>query len=308
MFDHVSVRWYTQRDLLDAPESVWAATRARVAEEGWGARLLALRADDGTWGGGLYQPKWTSTFYTLRLLVQLGIPSTHAAARDSCRLLVDQGVTASGAVSLWSSGTTDTCVTAMLVSMACNLGLEDVPGVSSMMGYLVDNQMEDGGWNCRQSSRHASFHTTLSTMEALFSFQKATHPDADLQCRWDRASRFFLNHQLYRSHRTGEIVRASFALPHFPTHWFFDVLRGLAHFADANAPWDDRLDCALQELTRRERRGRWHASTHTGPMHFRLEPSWAPSRMNTLRALRVMWWARRAREGALAEGYNPLDP
>ena len=92
-----AVRWQAERDLADQAPSVWQATRRRVALEGWGARLLALRADNGTWGGGLYSPKWTSTFYTLRLLVQLGIDAEQPAAQDSCALLLERGVTPSGA-------------------------------------------------------------------------------------------------------------------------------------------------------------------------------------------------------------------
>ena len=37
-----SIRWQALRDLADAPAEVVAAERARVATEGWGARLLAL--------------------------------------------------------------------------------------------------------------------------------------------------------------------------------------------------------------------------------------------------------------------------
>ncbi len=114
-----AVVWQVQRDLLGRAEATWIKTRGRVAREGWGARLLSHRSRDGTWGGGLYQPKWTSTFYTLRLLTQLGLPPGHRAARSSCELLLDEGVTETGGVNLWSVGWTDTCVTAMLLSMAC---------------------------------------------------------------------------------------------------------------------------------------------------------------------------------------------
>ena len=39
------------RDLTHEPADVVAAERSRVATEGWGARLLALQAPDGLWGG-----------------------------------------------------------------------------------------------------------------------------------------------------------------------------------------------------------------------------------------------------------------
>ena len=43
-----AIRWQVMRDLTDAPEEQVAAERARVASEGWGARLLALQRQDGS--------------------------------------------------------------------------------------------------------------------------------------------------------------------------------------------------------------------------------------------------------------------
>ena len=51
-----SIRWQALRDLSDAPAEVVEKERARVAEEGWGARLLALQGEDGLWAGGALFP------------------------------------------------------------------------------------------------------------------------------------------------------------------------------------------------------------------------------------------------------------
>lgn len=54
-----AIRWQVLRDLTDAPAEVVAAERARVATEGWGARLLALQGADGQWAGGaLFPARW----------------------------------------------------------------------------------------------------------------------------------------------------------------------------------------------------------------------------------------------------------
>ncbi|HSK06941.1 MAG TPA: hypothetical protein VK990_05425 [Acidimicrobiia bacterium] len=45
-----SIRWQVMRDLTDEPTEAVAAERAKVATEGWGARLLALQDEDGQWG------------------------------------------------------------------------------------------------------------------------------------------------------------------------------------------------------------------------------------------------------------------
>src|SRR3954469_8125341 len=51
-----AIRWQVLRDLVDASETEVATERARVEHEGWGARLLALRAPDGLWAKGACFP------------------------------------------------------------------------------------------------------------------------------------------------------------------------------------------------------------------------------------------------------------
>ncbi len=288
------VAWQVQRDLLDRAPSTWKATRRRVATEGWGARLLALRAEDGSWGGGLYSPKWTGTFYTMRVLMYLGLEPNHPEGSASCRMLLRQGVTDSGAVTLWNSRTTDTCVTGMLLSMACHFDLAGDPRTRRMVDWLVTQQMHDGGWNCRKprGAKHASFHTTISVLEGLAAFERSVG-DAPVLAVADAGREYFLDHQLYRSARTGEVVKPSFTRFSFPPRWYFDVLRGLEHFAAVDAPWDDRLaDAMAVVVSRRSADGRWKSKNrHSGKTHFVLEPGRTPSRVNTLRALRVVRWA-----------------
>src|SRR5512147_33179 len=85
-----SIRWQALRDLADAPAAIVAAERARVATEGWGARLLALQ-EGGQWDGGAFFPSrrsgpadghvsdqvpgqpWTATEPTLTLLRAFGV-------------------------------------------------------------------------------------------------------------------------------------------------------------------------------------------------------------------------------------------
>src|SRR4051812_49466489 len=92
----LAIRWQVLRDLVEAPEEQVTAERARVATEGWGARLLALRDPDGQWAGGACFPAhvdrsvpgqpWTSTFPTLELLRDFGLdPASDARSRPKSR-------------------------------------------------------------------------------------------------------------------------------------------------------------------------------------------------------------------------------
>ena len=75
-----SIRWQVMQDLTGAPPKEVAAERARVAIEGVGARLLALQADDGRWGGAAWNRGWNSTMHVLSLLREMGLdPASDAA-------------------------------------------------------------------------------------------------------------------------------------------------------------------------------------------------------------------------------------
>ena len=78
-----AIRWQALRDLQGAAERTVRREQSRVAEEGWGARLLALQNSDGKWAKGIYTPKWTSTTYTLLLLRAMGLPDSGPTAAST---------------------------------------------------------------------------------------------------------------------------------------------------------------------------------------------------------------------------------
>jgi len=108
-----------------------------------------------------------------------------------------------------------------------------------------------------------------------------------------RGREFLLVHRLFRSHRTGEIIKPVFTRFSFPPRWHYDILRALDYFQAVNAPCDRRLAEAI-DIVRNSQRddGRWSLQhSYKGKTYFELERLGAPSRWNTLRALRVLkWW------------------
>jgi hypothetical protein len=297
-----AVRWQTRRDLLGEPEAAVADERALVATEGWGARLLAEQAPDGTWGGGLYSPKWTSTTYTLLLLVQPGLPAGHAQAVAGCRRLLDGACWRDGGLTFGRGlPTPETCITALVIRIAAAVGAVD-DRVRAALGWLLDQQLADGGWNCmslRDGSAHGSFNTTILALEALEAWAAFDGPDHAVTRSAQGGRAFFLAHRLYRSHRTGAVVNPAYTRPVFPPGWHHDVLRGLEHFRSAAAPPDDRLADAIELLrSRRRADGAWRAyKPYPGRYWFELEAPGAPSRITTLRSLRVLHWWDGSRQG-----------
>ncbi|WP_436927277.1 hypothetical protein [Halosimplex amylolyticum] len=302
-----AIRWQVKRDLLDEPVAEVEAERERVARSGWGQRLLDEQDPDGRWAGsdgegeyyGLYTPKWTSTTYTLLLLRRTGLPAQHPAVSRGCRALVEGcRWPGDGHVYPWLSETADACVDAMILGLLEWADYDAPEERSELLTSLLDEQRADGGWNCDAESSVGSVHTTISTLEALHCRREnlssggagelATVEDAMASGR-----EYLLERSLFRSRRTGDVIRPEFTRFSFPPRWFYDVLRALDHLQASSAPTDPRAGDAV-DLLREKRRadGTWPLQNrHPGRVYFEMETVGEPSRWNTLRALRVLrWW------------------
>ncbi len=293
-----AIGWQTQRDLLGAPVAVWRPLREQTASAGWGARLLALQNPDGGWGEGVYSPKWTSATYTMLTLCDLGVPVECAPAQRGARFVL-AGLLGEQRDAAFERrlATCDRCIVGMALRIAACFGVGD-ERVAAIVENLLAERMPDGGWNCRKHRRplphHSSFHTTLNVLDGLHAYLDTGRAELAHEVRQAQQGAFelLLQHQLYRSDKTGAVIHEDWTHPSYPYRWFYDVLRGLEAFARAGAARDPRLadPVALLEQ-RRETNGRWlRGKQRSGRVFFTLEPA-GPSRWNTLRALRVLrWW------------------
>ena len=289
-----AIRWQTLQDLMEASKKAVLAERKKVARCGWGARLLALQEPSGTWSGGLYTPKWTSTTYTMLELRDMGLETRHPAALKACASLLEKGLMKDGGINYavrWRRG--ETCITGMILSLLSHFEFDDAR-IERLIEYILGEQMEDGGWNCQRcrGATHASVHTTILVLEGLRDYSRFRGPSHVLSTAQARGREFLLAHRLFRSHRTGKVIKAEFTRFVFPPRWHYDILRALDYFRDCGANPDSRMDEGLG-IVRAKRRedGRWLLPRgYPGRVHFDLEKSGEPSRWNTLRALRVLRW------------------
>ena len=298
-----AIRWQVLRDLVHVPAAVVAAERARVATEGWGSRLLALQGEDGQWAGGACFPArelrpdppepgqpWTSTLPTLQLLRDFGIdPNAHRVrraieeVRDHC---------------LWEhagqpffSGEVEPCINGRTVALGAYFG-QNVDGI---LTRLLDEQLEDGGWNCEveNGSVRSSFATTINVLEGLLEYERASGASAESIAARRRGEEYLLERKLFKRKSTGEVVNSAWLQFSFPIHWQYDVLRALEYFRSTGDIPDPRIDEAIGIVrSKRQADGTWLLeNTHPGRIHFALEDvDGRPSRWNTLRALRVLNW------------------
>lgn len=290
-----AIRWQVMRDLLDRPPREWKAEQSRVAQEGWGAKLLEHQNAAGVWTSRFYGQKWISTTYSLLLLRDLGLPQRDHRVTKACLHLLDEGLWPDGGINPTASQKrSEACVTGFALRLLSWFRIDD-PRRERLVDYLLAQQMPDGGWNCQrhQGATHSSFHTTINVLEGLRDYVEADGPRSQAALTAEAAGReFFLAHRLYRSHRTGDVVDPAFTRFSFPPRWHHDVLRTLDYFRASSAPYDDRINDAIELLMRRRASdGRWILQNrHPGKVFFELERAGSPSRWNTLRALRVLKW------------------
>jgi len=168
-------------------------------------------------------------------------------------------------------------------------------GLRSIVDFIISQHMPDGGFNCestRYNPVHSSLHTTLSILEGLQEYNANGYNYRRLEL--DRiattAREFILQHRLYFSDRTGEIINKHFLMLSYPSRWFYDILRALEYFRAAGIVYDERMRSALDVLIKKRRSdGTWPVQAkHSGQVHFDMEKTGRPSRWNTLRALRVL--------------------
>ena len=301
-----ALRWQVERDLAGEPPEVWEATRARIATEGFGARLLALQDPDGQWAGGAFFPApdhptavaaegqpWTATTWTLTTLRGWGLDpgvldGTAELLAANCRWEYDD-------LPYWD-GEVDCCINAWTLGNGLWLGA-DVEGIAD---WFVEHRLRDGGWNCEweQGSTRSSVHSTLNSLKGLLDHQLATGGTDATRAARRAGEEYLLERQLFRRLSTGGPIGAWTSHFTYPFRAYYTVLNAADYFRraahlDGTAP-DPRMAEAI-ELIRAARQpdGTWLQSPrYPGAVWFELDvPAGKPSKWLTLHALRVLqWW------------------
>jgi hypothetical protein len=298
------------KDLIDAPVEEVAAERAKVATEGWGAQLLALQKEDGSWGGVAWNRGWDSTMHVLMLLRELGLdPASEQAQRAVGR--VGDGVRWQG----WDwdgtwrgmdfvgnpffAGEVEPCINGQVGAVGAYFG-QDTQS-ERILDRLLNEQLPDGGWNCEaeNGSTRSSFNTTICVLEALLEHELRNESSPDVSEARLRGEEYLLERRLFHRLSTGEVIERDrkgetvwtrFA---FPNWWHYDVLRGLEYLRRAGAVPDERVAEAIDLVeSKRDANGRWPLEVrYPGRMPVEIEDGEGqPSRWITLRALRVLDW------------------
>ncbi|MFE1646010.1 squalene cyclase [Microbacterium sp. P01] len=303
-----ALRWQVERDLLRAPEDVWSRTRARIATEGFGARMLAHQGADGQWAGGAFFPggwfdsggpeepegqPWTATTPVLKLLREWGLDAS--ALDGTAALLAANARWEYDDLPYWG-GEVDCCINADTLATGVWLGA-DVDGIAE---WFVEHRLADGGWNCEwvEGSTRSSYHSTLNAVRGLLAYEVATGGSPALTAARHAGEEYLLERDLFTRLTTGDLVGDWALRLSYPFRWKYDILRATDHLRDAAMHDGTRPDPRMSEaieLLRAQRQpdGTWlQGVRHPGRVWFEVDVAEGrPSKWLTFFATRVLaWW------------------
>ncbi|MDA4114610.1 MAG: hypothetical protein OK474_11240 [Thaumarchaeota archaeon] len=281
-----------------------------IPERGWVAQILRDQREDGSWESrqDLYRPKYTATIWKLIVLADLGMTARDDRVRKTCDLFLEEYSRPDGGFDTPSSdwSRSEHCLTGNLARTLVACGYADDTRVRASFDWLVENQMEDGGWHCFYGE--AFGRGTLDCWEGLSAF--AALPRALWTRRMkrsvERGVEFYLRKELHKQGRRRYLPWYRF---HYPVHYYYDILVGLDVTTKLGYADDRRLDFALSLLrSKRRSDGTWALdSVHPdlgvgagyrlrrGVTPFALETKGEPSKWITLTCLEVLKRVEEAR-------------
>lgn len=299
-----SVRYLALRDLTAEARESHATKEAysKLGSEGWISQILAKRLPGGYWHnyGLLNWPKYVSTAYMVMILADLGLRADNPKLKESCELLL-RVLSRTSDAGFGFGRISHFCVTGNFVRTFINAGFSHEPRVRRALDWIIDSQKDDGGWHCFPSK-----HGTLDCWEGLSAFAALPRQ------RWsrrmkrsvERGASFYLERRL---HREGKKRYEPWFRFHYPVHYYYDLLVGLDVITSLGYSDDERLRFALDVLRKKRRSdGKWmleaiHPDIAPNdpyqpgppyepfpPIRYGLEPVGKPSKMITLRTLRVL--------------------
>jgi prenyltransferase beta subunit len=160
--------------LLGRSESEREVLRAQaeIPSKGWGAKILKEQKPGGFWESrnDLYRPKYIATIWNLIVLADLGVTASDERVRKSCELFLEEYSRPDGGFDSPSSNwkRSELCLTGNLARTLVLCGYADDRRVRSAFDWLVENQMDDGGWHCFYEE--AFGRGTLDCWEGLSAF------------------------------------------------------------------------------------------------------------------------------------------
>jgi hypothetical protein len=304
--DQPVARYHTLVDLLgrakDDPDV--RSARSRIARVGWAKDQLSGQGPKGFWEARepkdvkewidfLYFPTFHATNWRALVLSDFGLDASDPRIKKIAELIFEYKLRRGSPFNFFYE---EACISANTARMMTRFGYADDLRVRKLYDWLLEDQREDGGWNCSQDTPG-----TLDVWEPLAAF--AALPKSKRSPKMERAiaagAEFYLQRRLFKEGRP----YAPWLRLHYPNHYFYDILVGLDVLTQLGFGADRRLQPAVK-LLKEKRRGdgtwlmdRSHPDVgpgitiHPDPKKIKplvVEQPGKPSKWITLKALRVL--------------------
>jgi hypothetical protein len=294
-----SIRYFTLRQLMDKPENDPEARAARleIGKKGWGSKILSKQHRGGWWisDESLSRPKYTATYWMLLILTELGLTKDDSRIEKACQLWLQRFSKKDGGFGYDNMRISEMCITANTAEALIRFGYVDHPRVKSAIQWIVNDQKDNGGWRCGWRRGIIDGWEPMSLF-ATYPREKWTR---NIKRAVERGAEFYLEREL---HKEGSLYEPWLRF-HYPIHYYYDILVGLDFVTRLGYGDDKRLNFGIS-LLRKKRRpdGRWNLDAvhpdlegkiaelyaRRPPIPFALEKVGQPSKMITLRSLRVL--------------------
>jgi hypothetical protein len=160
--DQPAVRYRALTDLLGRKPNDPAvrAARAQIGRVGWAADQLRQQGPKGFWERReprtvaeyvdfLYFPAYRSTNWRALVLADLGLDATDPRVRKIADLIFEYQLRLGSPFNLFYE---EVCRAGNTARMLARFGFGDDRRVRKLYDWLLEDQREDGGWNCSQGT------------------------------------------------------------------------------------------------------------------------------------------------------------
>ena len=303
-----AVRYFTLTNLLGHSNKASEVSEAysKISKVGWAFDIIKMQKGDGRWQSttaqpfsSLYRPKYTATNWMSLILSDLGLTKENHHVRKAAELFFRQWLPVPSMTNIFND---EVCIVGNTARMLTRFGYAEDFRVGKLFDRLVEDQKEDGGWHCFESSTGS-----IDCWEALaaFSVLPKSKQSRKIKNSIERGVEFYLERKLFDD---GDKKYEPWFRLHYPIHYYYDILVGLDVITRLGYGGDKRLLPALRILEKkRQSDGTWllervHPDVGKGAQYslrrkitpFALEKVGQPSKWITLTALCVLKRVREA--------------
>ena len=303
------VRFFALRDLLHLPlhDPQLSQAQADIMVQGPVPSILDAQHPDGYWArpGGGYTPSYTSTFWQIVFLADLGATNSDARLQRGCEYLMRHHIASNGAFAISRPPVPSSavhCINGLALYALMKLGYGNDPRVMAALDWLCTTATgqasaryyksgtSGSGFACAYNLGQPCAWGAVKALKALGSLVPAQRT-AQVEQAIERGIAFLLDYDLAAANYPyTERINSSWFIFGFPLSYRSDLLETTGILVNLGCEGAARLEKACQFIaSKRDHLGRWKMEkTLNGKMWVDIEQKGKSSKWLTLRAMQIL--------------------